>query len=122
MIKRLLLFPTSAYLTSQWWHRLATVLFWAWGFGALIWCWNEFIYSPWASCIEFEVRTNQPSDYCGEIPSYILRQAVNSSAGEIVFTTLFISIGLYLLLSAPSLLYRVLLFIGKGSTWRDQRS
>jgi len=122
MIKRYLLFPTSTYLNAQWWHRLATVLFWAWGIYVLVWCWNKLIYLPWISCIEFKVRTNQPSDYCGEIPVFIFRQVADQSAGEIILSALFILVGLYLFLSAPSLLYRVLLFIGKGSSWRDRHS
>ncbi|MXS81136.1 hypothetical protein SAMN05216317_1195 [Nitrosomonas eutropha] len=127
MISRVLLFPHSEYLAQHWWHRLAKTIFWGWFIFALGFCWKVLVADPYMSCIrtkiQSEVLLNKPSDLeCGRnAVDYLIANASTSSTSEIVFGSLFFVAVLYLALASPGLLYRLLLYIAKGSEWKDAR-
>ena len=125
---KVLLCPRSRYLASRWWHRLATVIFWAWFVFVLGYCWNAGIVEPWSSCINTKAQSKivlgRPSDLdCGaSAVSYFMQNAKGSSPSEIGFGLIFVVAALDVALATPGLLYRLVLYIAKGRTWRDAKN
>lgn len=119
-----LLFPHSTYLAKQWWHRLAKVVFWVWFVFVLGYGWSEVFVKPFNSCHDTKVRLEfilkQPSELdCGtNAASYFIRPMKTWSPSEIGLGAALAITILYLALITPSLLYRLALYIGKGSSWR----
>ena len=123
---KVFLFPRSTYLSTHWWHRLATVIFWFWFVFVLAFCWHELIVKPFTSCIEtnvqYEIHFNKPSGLdCGpNAVAYAIQDLKNSSTLEVVGGFLIFTIVLYIALAIPSLLYRLGLYIAKGDSWRNE--
>lgn len=123
------LFPCSTYLAARWWHRLAKVIFWVWFVFVLGYCWNVVVLTPFDSCmnlkIQMEIFQREPSGLdCGtSAVSYFIRNSIDTAApAEIGVGFIIVIAVLYLALIAPSLLYRLVLYIAKGSTWRERMS
>jgi hypothetical protein len=93
MLKSKLFFPDSDYLTSMWWHRLATVIFW---------CWQALVLVASGAFIV---------------------EAVLGWPDDSLFIFMFIGILIACILSVfiPSIVYRTILFVSKGNSWKDQR-
>ena len=125
MISRALLFPRSNYLANQWWHRLATVIFWIWLVAIVVYLYNNLIYDPFASCIQVKIAlSGEPSGLnCGSNPfDYAW---INISAESLPSSLLsggILAIAIYVATILPSLAYRILLYIAKGNSWRDSDS
>lgn len=102
-IPAVLFFPDSAYLTTKWWHRLALVIFWMWLICAL----TGAIHALWDIWEGFEYARDLRAS--GEYYSY------NGAAEELIEGAAFL-----LSMFVPVAVYRVLLFIGVGNTWKGQ--
>jgi hypothetical protein len=124
----MLFFPRSAYLARQWWHRLATVIFWFWFVFVLGFCWHIIFASPFTSCINTKIQTELllqvPSNLdCGSNAiSYFVQNLKTSSLLEIAGGFVIFVLALYVVLLAPSLIYRLVLYVAKGSAWRDAKT
>lgn len=136
MIRRFFLFPQSRYLSTRWWHRLATVLFWCWIVVLPLSALKESVLDPWSDCralmlrMQLEATKYDPAavswdridEDCGRTAWERVSKDIDEDKSPIAMK---VGIGfvivtlLYLALVAPVLLYRILLYIGKGSTWRD---
>ena len=118
MITKALLFPSSSYLRTRWWHRLAKVIFWAWFLVVLAWLINAVLLDPYSSCVTFNVRFQMATDAvstlkCGDNAFDHLLSRI--SVGGVAFFAVLTYIGLVL----PGLAYRLGLYIAKGSSWKD---
>ena len=125
MIKRALLFPSSNYLSAHWWHRLATVVFWAWLGAIAIFLLKALVLDPYSSCVSVKyLPADGPSDLdCGaKALDYALTNAAHESFPGVLLATSIVLVFSYAAALLPSLVYRVLLFIGKGNSWRDPAS
>ena len=114
------MFPASKYLATRWWHRLATACFWCWFAGVLFWVYYISVVEPWKSCIEFNARYDGKLDCSSSGISLALREAEKWSASDVIGMGLFIAVGLYALLVAPSLIYRLFLYVATGMAWREK--
>lgn len=97
-MKAPLFFPTSEYLSNKWWHRLATVIFWIW----LLMATASLIHAVWDIWEAYEYQTNENG--------YI-------DWGERFGKVVIYAASLFL----PSVVYRVILFIGTGSAWKGTK-
>lgn len=128
MVTKALLFPRSAYLSTYWWHRFAIVIFWLWFVFVLGYCWHAIVHSPFMSCINTKIQTElvlrEPSELdCGSNEvAYFTQNLKSSSASEIVGGFVFFAVVLYIILALPGLLYRLVLYIAKGSDWKDVKA
>lgn len=93
------LFPNSTYLKERWWHRLAIVAFWSWLVGLVIFALGKL----------GELQSSSPSFANPTLPDAI-------GFGMIAMSIL------YVVAILPSLLYRIVLYVAKGSAWRDPPS
>ena len=91
------LFPNSTYLGERWWHRLATVAFWLWLAGLVILALVNLV----------ELASSSSAN--PTLPDV-------NGIGIIAISIL------YVLVILPSLLYRIVLYVAKGSAWKDPRS
>lgn len=125
MVMKIFLFPRSTYLIAQWWHRLATVIFWFWFVFVLGFCWHTIIAKPFTSCIETKIQTElilkeQSTLDCGSNAiSYFMQNLNESTPTEIGAGILIFTVVLYVVLLAPTLIYRLLLYVVKGGAWRN---
>ncbi len=122
------LFPRTSFLAVQWWHRLATVCFWGW----LCWSpwivWKSWVLEPWESCISRVVHNivnnltdNLPiEEQCGTNALNYFWGDSSALDAEQLLAMVFLTLPLYALLSFPALVYRLLLYIAKGSEWKDR--
>jgi hypothetical protein len=92
MFKSKLFFPDSDYLANKWWHRLATVIFWSWLILVLV-----GLLASVVSILD---------DYSGASAGVGLGLAFALCAAAVFF---------------PSIVYRTVLFICLGSSWKEQR-
>ena len=125
MITRALLFPSSTFLSSRWWHRLAVVVLWAWLAWLMFSLFKILVIDPHASCVAAKYGfPGAPSDLdCGSNAlSYAITNASNETLQTIVVTSAIVAIIFYVAALIPSLIYRVLLYIGKGRDWKDSPS
>ena len=125
MISHALLFPRSTYLAERWWHRFATVVFWAWLAVIAVFLYKGLILNPFSSCIRVKFAIlGEPSDLdCGSNAfDYAWTNAFAESLPSIFLTGAFLVLAVYVAAILPSLAYRVVLYIAKGSRWRDPAS
>ena len=127
MATKIFLFPRSTYLAAHWWHRLAKVIFWAWFVLVFGYCLNQVILKPFLSCIDTEIQSKsylgESSDLCGEnAVDYFTSKVKRSSTSEIGVGFIFFTAVFYAVLVAPSLLYRLVLYIAKRGDWRDVKT
>jgi hypothetical protein len=107
------LIPKSSYLAQKWWHRLALVLLWAWPLFLALFAYRLFIDMPYTNCVVIQMQARWLP--CGSGPfDYFGSQMRNASPGEFVFGAVVAGV----LLLAPSAVYRVFLYVAKGSSWR----
>jgi hypothetical protein len=127
MVATTFLFPRSQYLNEQWWHRLATVVFWAWLVFVCVSCLNTLVLDPFSSCmqtkIQSEILLGKPSDLnCGSNAfGYAFLNFKETAALEAAGATVFFVSVLFLFLAIPGLFYRIVLYIAKGSSWKDTK-
>jgi hypothetical protein len=125
MITTAFLFPRSQYLVAHWWHRFATVLFWAWFVFILFSALNILVFEPFTSCVQTKIQSemllDKPSDLdCGDNAfGYALLNARESSALEVIAGVGALALILFCALALPGLLYRLVLYVAKGSSWKD---
>jgi hypothetical protein len=93
------LFPNSTYLRERWWHRLATVALWSWLPGLVFLALGKL----------GDLASSWPVDANAPLPDVIGFGVVATSV-------------LYVLAILASLLYRIVLYVAKGSAWRDPPS
>lgn len=125
MIRHALLFPSSTYLADRWWHRLATVVFWAWLAAIAVYVFKALILAPFASCVRFKYSSlGELEDLdCGSNAfDYAWTNTVAEPVSSILITGLFVVAVLYVSAILPSLLYRPILYISKGRAWHDSSS
>lgn len=125
MISRALLFPRSSYLAERWWHRLTIVIFWTWLAAILVFLYKTLILDPFSSCIRVKYALpGEPNDLdCGSNAfDYAWANASAESLSSILLTGAFLVVAVYAAAVLPSLVYRVILYIAKGSGWRDTAS
>ena len=125
MISRTLLFPRSKYLADRWWHRLATVVFWGWLATIVIYLYKALVLEPFSTCIRVKFAfPGKPNDLdCGTNAfDYAWTNATAESATSILLTGAFLLAAIYVAAILPSLVYRVVLYISKGGSWRDPAS
>jgi hypothetical protein len=97
-IKAPLFFPDSEYLADKWWHRLATVIFWI----CFLLVAAHLIHAVWDIWEGYDYQLN----YDGDI-----------DWGERFGKVVIYAASLFL----PSIVYRVMLFIGMGSAWKGTK-
>jgi hypothetical protein len=113
------LFPQSSYLANYWWHRLAKVIFWVWFIFVILTSYYYFLQLPWAQCLEMNLqecrRPINPFEYAleGYVGNYLRYGILETS-----LVTIWICFWLYVSFAIPSLVYRLLLYIAKGNTWK----
>lgn len=101
-IKSALLFPAPPSLEGKWWHRLATAIFWFWfSICALV------VAAFSAFLIRAIAAINDPSI-----------DPLGSDAGDPTYC-LIVILTWSVLTFFPSLVYRAILFIAKGNSWKD---
>ena len=125
MIRRALLFPRSSYLAERWWHRLATEIFWAWIATIAVFLYKTLILDPFSSCIrvKFALPGKTIDLDCGSNAlDYAWANASAESLSSILLTGAFLVVAVYVAAILPSLVYRVILYVAKGSNWRDSAS
>lgn len=125
MIKRTLLFPSSKYLETHWWHRLANVIFWAWLLGVIISYFKGVVIDPYTSCIDAKYSVQDgPSDLdCGSNAlDYAVTYISAESFSGLVFATVISSIFIFITALLPSLVYRLILYIAIGNSWADSNN
>jgi hypothetical protein len=116
------------YLATQWWHRLATVVFWAWFVFVLLHAWKLLIGDPFISCVDtqilYETTLGKPStlDCGGNAFAYLLLNLKTSSALEVGGGSILVAAVLYVVVVLPSVLYRLVLYVAKGGAWRDAKA
>lgn len=122
MLMRILLFPRTAFLADKWWHRLATVMFWLWLPTVLVGAVHFVVLAPFRACIDALVSLGAPvAGACGSNAfSYTFFNMVTDSLAFNLLNLALAFAALYLSLCLPSLGYRLVLYVVKGSSWRDQ--
>lgn len=88
MIESIFFFPSSSYLKTKWWHRLALAI--QWGCLCVI-----------AAALFMNVLEARNSNYYYENDFYMVVAMISAFS------------------FAPSIAYRVLLFIAMGDSWKD---
>lgn len=110
-VMKWLRFPQSGWLAQYWWHRLATVVFWAWGAFWVYLLWGYCAYNAWQDC-----NRSVPADgdvFCGSNPwSGLLFGKQADVLPLLLITTV---AGLFL----PTVLYRISLFVVTGDKWKN---
>lgn len=96
-----LFFPNTAYLAEKWWHRLALVIFWIW----LIWATAGAIHALWDYWEWFEYARVSGEHY----------DAYNRAVEELIEGAAYL-----LSVFAPVVVYRVVLFVCLGDTWKGE--
>ena len=122
MLKKVFLFPETKCLCEKWWHRLATVVFYFWLFSIVIFTVKVLILEPYSSCIATKYyNLSKPADLdCGSSAyNYAYSTYSSEPLANILSSAALIFIAMFVAAILPSLLYRILLFIGKGATWKD---
>jgi hypothetical protein len=128
MITTAFLFPRSQYLVARWWHRFATVLFWAWFVFVLVSALNILVFEPFTSCVQIKIQSemllDKPSNLdCGANAfGYALLNGRESSALEVIAGTAALSFIIFFALALPGLVYRLVLYVAKGSSWKDAKA
>lgn len=122
MIRRALFFPSSAYLENRWWHRLALVFFWAWLIFLVGLAFNWLVAAPYDDCLHIKyiaLRDGSSFD-CGSNPiDYALANLASEGLASVLVGAAFSSFGLYIFALAPTVLYRLILFVAKGKAWQQ---
>jgi len=122
VIGRILLFPTSPYLRGQWWHRLATVVFWTWVLGVAIYMLKAVVINPYSACVTMKFADpGKPMDFdCGRNAlDYMWKNMAATTASDLLFIWLFLIVAFYVAAILPCILYRIILYVAKGATWRN---
>ena len=125
MIKRALLFPSFSHLENNWWHRLATVVFWAWFAFIVIFLVKITVLDPFASCVSIKYSfPESPSDLdCGSNPvNYAASRVADESLPGMLLATALLSSVVFIAGLLPSIAYRMILYVAKGKSWRDPPS
>jgi len=123
VIKRVFLFPSTSYLKTHWWHRLATVVFWIWIAGIILATLQNLIIEPWEACVSVSLDSRELGietglDCRSNAFAYAWRMAAGVSAGDFLIGASVLVALCYLMLIVPSLLYRVVLYVAVGSRWK----
>ena len=114
-----LIFPTSKYLRERWWHRLAIVVLWAWLAISALFALRWIVFDPYSACVRIKYALSEPSNLdCGSGPFSYLVHAL-SQESDVWASVIFLLVALMIVLFAPGLLYRIFLYVAKGSSWKD---
>lgn len=118
------LFPQSPYLSTRWWHRLATVLFWVWAVYALYFFFGEYVRDPYVQCVSIRTHMLQvlpdanPLNCGTDAFDYFSNSLHERGNGRAAFMCGLLAVMFYMALAVPGLVYRLLLYIGKGKAWK----
>ena len=103
--KSALFFPAPSSLDDKWWHRLATAIFWVW-FSIC-----TLVVVAFSAFLIYAIAAiNDPSV-----------EQLGSDAGDPTYC-LIVIITWSILYFLPSLVYRAILFVTKGNSWKDDVS
>ena len=113
------LFPSSQYLREKWWHRFASVVLWAWVAATIFFTLKWFVFDLYYNCTDSKTAAQLSDLACGSGPfDFLASIFVNDAAGAGRFY-FFILIAMAISLLLPGILYRVILYIAKGRSWKD---
>ena len=118
-----LLFPNTEYLSNQWWHRLAKVIFWTWLAFLIVAAYKIFLLDPVTSCLQVKYASYpEPSALdCGSNAfDYAWGQLRNEPARNVLIGAAILAVIFYIVALLPSLVYRVLLYVVAGDNWKDR--
>lgn len=119
MIKKVLLFPSSIYLDRQWWHRFATVIFWAWLAWIAFYAF-KIVLDAFEKCIERDLLIKQMSpDSSNSCRSNAFDYAFYNMTSSSLFEWMILLLlsGFWILL--PSVVYRIVLYVAIGTAWKN---